>query len=141
MFSVSLTLLHWIHHKVFLALFQKYLLNPSSSLHFYYITTVSGKEPSCQCRRCGFDPWIRKNPWRRKWQPILVFLPRKSHGQRSLEGYSPWGRKRVKHDLATKQQQQNHTFGTLLCLIFTTAVNHGDYNHHSTCEATRANEG
>ena len=48
---------------------------------------------------------IRKVPWRRKWQPTPVFLPRKSHGQRSLVGYSPWGCKRVGHDLATKQQQ------------------------------------
>ena len=43
-----------------------------------------------RCRRRRFDPWIRKTPWRRKWQPIPVFLPGKSHGQRSLEGYSPW---------------------------------------------------
>ena len=38
---------------------------------------ASGKEPTCQCRRCkryGFDPWVRKIPWRRKWQPIPVFL-------------------------------------------------------------------
>ena len=48
-----------------------------------------------QCRRCGFDPWVGKIPWRRKWQPILVFLPGKFHGQRSLVGYSSWGRKRV----------------------------------------------
>ena len=39
----------------------------------------------------GFDPWIRKIPWRRKWQPTPIFLPGKSHGQRSLVGYSPWG--------------------------------------------------
>ena len=55
---------------------------------------ASGKEPACQCRRfknCGFDPWIGKIPWNRAWQPTLVFLPEKSHGQRSLEGYSPWG--------------------------------------------------
>ncbi|CAI9168844.1 unnamed protein product [Rangifer tarandus platyrhynchus] len=32
-------------------------------------------------------------PWSRKWQPTPVLLPGKSHGQRSLEGYSPWGRK------------------------------------------------
>ena len=38
----------------------------------------------------GFDPWGRKIPWRREWQPTPVFLPGKSHGQRSLEGYSPW---------------------------------------------------
>ena len=37
--------------------------------------------------------WVRKILWRRKWQPTSVFLPGKSHGQRSLVGYSPWGRK------------------------------------------------
>ena len=36
-----------------------------------------------------FDPCVRNIPWRRKWQPTLVFLPGKSHGQRSLVGYSP----------------------------------------------------
>ena len=36
----------------------------------------------CQCRRCGFDPWVGKIPWRRKWQPTPVSLPGKSHGQR-----------------------------------------------------------
>ena len=55
---------------------------------------TSGKEPACQCRRFrrpGFDPWVRKIPWRRKWQPTPVSLPGNFHGQRSLEGYSPWG--------------------------------------------------
>ena len=37
--------------------------------------------------------WVRKIPWRRKWQPTPVFVPGESHGQRSLAGYSPWGRK------------------------------------------------
>ena len=37
-----------------------------------------------------FNPWVGKIPWRREWQPTPVFLPRKSHGQRSLVGYSPW---------------------------------------------------
>ena len=40
--------------------------------------------------RCGFDSWFRKMPWIRKWQTTPVFLPGKSHGQRSLVGYSPW---------------------------------------------------
>ena len=40
-----------------------------------------------------FQPWVGKTPWRRKWQPTPVFLPGKSHGQRSLVGYSVWGRK------------------------------------------------
>ena len=46
-----------------------------------------------QCTRPGFDPWVGKIPWRRKWQPIPVFLPGESHGQRSLAGYSPQGLK------------------------------------------------
>ena len=37
-----------------------------------------------------FDPWVRKIPWRREWQPTLVFLPGDSHGQRSMVGYSLW---------------------------------------------------
>ena len=52
-----------------------------------------GKSVCLQCRRMGFDPWSGKIPWRRKRQPIPVFLSGKSHGQRSLVGYSPWGRK------------------------------------------------
>ena len=52
---------------------------------------TSGKESTCQCRRCkrhGFHPWIRKIPWRRVWQPTPIFLPGESHEQRSLAGYS-----------------------------------------------------
>ena len=44
-----------------------------------------------QCRRPRFNPWIRKILWRRKWQPTPVFLPGKSHGERSLMVYGPWG--------------------------------------------------
>ena len=40
-----------------------------------------------------FDPWVGKIPWRKAWQLTSVFLPREFHGQRSLAGYSPWGRK------------------------------------------------
>ena len=57
---------------------------------------TSGKEPACQCRRCKryvFNTWIRKIPWSRTWQPTPVLLARESYGQRSLAGYSPWGRK------------------------------------------------
>ena len=49
----------------------------------------SGKESVCPCRRQGFDPWVRKIPWTRQWQPTLVFLPWESHGHRSLAGCSP----------------------------------------------------
>ena len=44
-------------------------------------------------KRCGFDPWVGKIPWRRAWQATPVFLPGESHGQSSLVGYSLWGRK------------------------------------------------
>ena len=46
--------------------------------------------------RRGFDLWVRKILWRRVWQPTPVFLPRESHGQRSLVGYSLWGQKSVR---------------------------------------------
>ena len=55
-----------------------------------------GKEPTCWCRRhrrCEFYLWVGKIPWRRTWQPTLVFLPEEFRGQKSLVGYSPWGRK------------------------------------------------
>ena len=47
---------------------------------------LSGKEPTCQCRR-WFNPWVGKIPWRRKWQPTPVSSPGKSHRQRRLAGY------------------------------------------------------
>ena len=65
---------------------------------------ANGKEPTYQCRRHKrhrFDPWVGKIPWRRAWQPTPVFLPGESHGQRSLEGYSPWGCKELDTTKAT----------------------------------------
>ena len=77
----------------------------SSTLIHGLLRLLSGKGSACQCRRCGLNPWLAETPWRRKWQPTPVFLPGRFHGQRSLAGYSPWGHKRIRHDLATKQQQ------------------------------------
>ena len=76
---------------------------------------LSGKEQAWQCRRQkrhkwyqrdGFNSWVRKIPWRRKWRPTPVFLLGKSHGQKSLMGYSPRGHKRVGHDLTTKHKNK-----------------------------------
>ena len=78
---------------------------------------LSGEEPACQCRRCrrhGFNPWIRKIPWRRKRQPTPIFLPGKSHGQRSLTDYSPWGDKRIKNNLTAKQETSTILLQSLL---------------------------
>ena len=60
-----------------------------SSLQMEIPKWLSDKEFTCQCKRCGFNPWVRKIPWRRKRQPTPVFLLGESHGQRSLVGYSP----------------------------------------------------
>ena len=53
-------------------------------------------------RETGFNPWVRKILWRRKWQPTPVFLPEESHGWRSLAGYNPWGREKSDTSLTRK---------------------------------------
>ena len=60
-----------------------------------------------------FDPWVGKIPWSRKWQPTPVFLSEKSHGQRSLAGYSPWGGKEsdMTERLNTHTHTHTHTHG------------------------------
>jgi len=68
-----------------------------------------GKESPCQCRRhkrCGFNYWVRKIPWRKKWQPTPAFLPGKFRGQGSLVGYSSWGCKQL--DM-TEHSTHTHT--------------------------------
>ena len=96
----------------------RYLNFPPSQVAFLIVNSVwvltiytrgfpswlSGKESACQCRRWGFNLWVGKIPWRRKWELTPVFLPGKFHGQRSLVGYSPWG-PRIGHNWTTKQQQ------------------------------------
>ena len=65
--------------------------------------STSGKEP-CQCRRykrCGFDLWVGKIPWRKAWQLTPVFLPGEPHGRRSLAGDSPYGCKELDMTEAT----------------------------------------
>ena len=64
-----------------------------------------------QCRRLGFDPWVGMIPWRRKWQPTLLLLPGKSHGRRSLVGYSLQGRK----ESDTTEQLHFHMILEVLC--------------------------
>ena len=68
---------------------------------------LSGRESACQCRRhrrLGFDPWVGKIPLSREGQSTPIFLPEKSHGQRSLVGYSY---KRVEHDWETEHAHAN----------------------------------
>ena len=80
---------------------------------------AQGKESICQCRRCRrhrFDSWLGKIPWRRKWQPTSVFLPRRSCVQRCLEGYSLWGHK--------ESNSTQHVFSTCR-----TRTQHGTHMH------------
>ena len=84
---------------------------------------LSGKESTCHAGDMG-SIWVRKIPWRKKWQSALEFLPGKSHGQRSLACYSPQSR-RVGHDLAIKLTL-THTlfFSFSLSLLFLISISH-----------------
>ena len=67
---------------------------------------LSCKESTWKCRRHKFNSWVGKIPWRRKWQPTPVCLPRKSHEQRNLANCSPWGYKEWNMTEWLKQRQQ-----------------------------------
>ena len=100
---------------------------------------LNDKESVCQCkkcRRCRFNPWVRKIPWRRKWQTIPVFLSAKSQGQRSLVSYSPWDSNRVGHDLETKQHLL-HRCGSLVIPILHPRVQPMKQNALSLIRKTR----
>ena len=71
-----------------------------------------GSSICLQCGRPGFDPWVGKIPWRRKWQPTPVFLPGESHGRKSLVGHSP-----QVAELDTTEQLHFHFTFTLLTKI------------------------
>ena len=77
------------------------------------------KNPPANAGDASSTPGLGRSLGEGKWQPTPVVLPGKSHGQRSLVGYSPWGRKRVRNDLVTKQQQkvtlQNDAFRLDFC--------------------------
>ena len=65
---------------------------------------LRAKESACQCRRPGFNPWVKKIPWRNKWQPTPVLSPGESWTEEP-GGLQSTGSERVGHDRATKQQQ------------------------------------
>ena len=73
-------------------------------------------------KRHGFDPWVRKIPWRRAWKPTQVFLPGESRGQRSLAGYSPEGCKEsdmteaIKHTHISSSEQEPLLFITVITI-------------------------
>ena len=77
------------------SIIQRVNLLPAFLLYFFmlklYLSPLSGKESACQAGHLGLIPGSGRFPWRRKWQPAPVFLPGKSHGQRSLAGYTVHG--------------------------------------------------
>ena len=122
-----------ISYKIKLEFYFNFSLLPSSkmvaseSLQIDIPSRMSPSESAVQspgnptptgCWRHRFDLWVRKIPWRRKWQPTPVFLPEKSHGQRSLAVYSPWDR-RVGHEWAHTHtgQQKGNVFTTALATV------------------------
>ena len=101
---------------------------PSLTLLTLYEWWQGGKDSPCQSKRHkrhGFDPWVRKIPWRRKWQHNPVLLPGKFHGHRSLAGYSPRGHK--ESDTTEHRHTDSHcrslcslnTWSPLTCFYFT----------------------
>ena len=81
--------------QVFKSLFNLYSSESMVSIILFYLqlpTTLNGLF-CLWYRRHGFDPWVGKIPWRWEWLPTSVLLPGETHGQRSLGGCSPWGRK------------------------------------------------
>ena len=91
-----------------------------------------GKESTCQCRRHrrhGFDPWVGKILWRRKWQPTLVFLPGKFHGQQSLAGYNPWGCK--ESDMTGWLSTHTHTCAHMHTLTHMCTQTHTGMHAHT----------
>ena len=91
------------------------MVTAATKLKDAYSRWYSGKESAFQCSKHRLDLWVGKIPWRSKWQPSAGSLPRKSYGQRSLVCYSPWGPKRVGHDLVTKQHCAHVQSCPILC--------------------------
>ena len=97
---------------------------------------LSGKEPACQCRGRGFNPWFGKIPWRRKWQPTPGFLPGKFRGQRILVGYSLW--RGSKESDTTEHACMHHLLAICDGLA---ARNHGGLGNHNLSMYPEMKEG
>ena len=89
---------------------EGFLISPCYSLELCIPGSSVVKNPPAtqELRRCGFDSWVGKIPWRMEWQLTPVFLLGESHGQRTMAGYSPWGCW-VRHDWTT---WHTHTLST-----------------------------
>ena len=76
--------------------------------HTYRVAIMKVKHRECRRhKRCRFDPWVGKIPWRRKWQPTPVLLPGESHGRSNLVGYRPWDLKELDMTGVTELMSKN----------------------------------
>ena len=104
---------------------------------------ISGEESACQCRTCRrhrFSSWVDEISWRRKWQSTSVFLPGKSHGWRSLVGYSPWGCKELDTTewLNNNRDNSSHSFSQWVFTYYLLPIWHccrdrGECGRQSCC--------
>ena len=75
---------------------HKFVFTLNAVCFRFYFSLVAQKVKNLPAiQETGFDPWLRKIPQRKKWQLTPIFLPGEVHGQRSLVGFSPWGRKEL----------------------------------------------
>ena len=91
---------------------------------------ADGKASCLQCGRPGFNPWVGKILWRRKWQPTPVLLPGKSHGRRSLVGYRPWG---CKESDTTERLHFHFTWESYGGYLSASAVTHSMVQRNPGC--------
>ena len=103
----SIMIIRWLRVYIFIqgfriGQFYSFIKGKNQEKEWRLPRWLSGKESVCQCRRPRFDPWVRKIPWSRKWQPILGFLSGKFQGQRN---YSPWDCK----ELEMTERLSKHT--------------------------------
>ena len=95
---------------------------------------------SLKCGRPGFDPWVRKIPWRREWLPTLGFLPGEFHGQTSLVCYSPWDHKQSDMtEQLTLSLSPLHIY-TCMILIFVARSFKGSIRNTVQASGTQARE-
>ena len=93
---IYLPVFYWKKVEVFVIIVNSYIIFHYAGIYSrasFGLVLISNV--CLQCGRPGFDPWVEKIPWRKKWQPTPVLLPGKFHGRRMLVGYSPWGLKEL----------------------------------------------
>ena len=105
-----LHLLHWQVGSLPLAPARRPFMTSPNLNSLPSLVAQAVKSICLQCRRPRLDPWVKKIPWRRRWQPTAVLLPGESHGWKSLVGYNPWGRK----ESDTTERLHFHFLSTLI---------------------------